>query len=138
MDLGTTLDVKEIFAGLATAAGLYIVIRKKFSFDNLEISKSDAERELIELLREQVKSSNEDLIALKTRYNELEEKLQFIGKERDESRQETSILKSDLKRYDNKIKNLEEIIDRLNDALKHTLEQLNAGMGDSEESPNNE
>lgn len=138
MDLGTTLDVKEIFAGLATAAGLYIVIRKKFSFDNLEISKSDAERELIELLREQVKSSNEDLIALKTRYNELEEKLQFIGKERDESRQETSILKSDLKRYENKIKNLEEIIDRLNDALKHTLEQLNAGMGDSEESPNNE
>ena len=138
MDLGTTLDVKEIFAGLATAAGLYIVIRKKFSFDNLEISKSDAERELIELLCEQVKSSNEDLIALKTRYNELEEKLQFIGKERDESRQETSILKSDLKRYDNKIKNLEEIIDRLNDALKHTLEQLNAGMGDSEESPNNE
>lgn len=138
MDLGTTLDVKEIFAGLATAAGLYIVIRKKFSFDNLEISKSDAERELIELLREQVKSSNEDLIALKTRYNELEEKLQFIGKERDESRQETSILKSDLKRYENKIKNLEEIIDRLNDALKHTLEQLNAEMGDSEESPTKE
>lgn len=138
MDLGTTLDVKEIFAGLATAAGLYIVIRKKFSFDNLEISKSDAERELIELLREQVKSSNEDLIALKTRYNELEEKLQFIGKERDESRQETSILKNDLKRYENKIKNLEEIIDRLNDALKHTLEQLNAEMGDTEESPTKE
>lgn len=138
MDLGTTLDVKEIIAGLATAAGLYIVIRKKFSFDNLEISKSDAERELIELLREQVKSSNEDLIALKTRYNDLEEKLQFIGKERDESRQETSILKSDLKRYENKIKNLEEIIDRLNDALKHTLEQLNAEMGDTEESPTKE
>lgn len=138
MDLGTTLDVKEIFAGLATAAGLYIVIRKKFSFDNLEISKSDAERELIELLREQVKTSNDDLLALKAKYNELEEKIQFIGKERDESRQDASALRDDLKRYENKIKNLEEIIDRLNDALNSTLEQLNEEMGASEDTPTKE
>ena len=38
------------------------------NFDNLEITKSNTERELIELLREQIKASNEDLTTFRTKY----------------------------------------------------------------------
>lgn len=140
MDLGTTFDMKEIIAGLIGAAGIYAYARKKYSFDNLEITKSNTERELIELLREQIKASSEDLTAFRTKYNDLEERTQIIGKERDEALQEIEIVKADLKRYESKIKNLEEIIDRLTDALETTLARLNSeidGSSTTEEPPEN-
>ena len=140
MDLGTTFDIKEIIAGLIGAAGIYAYVRKKYSFDNLEITKSNTERELIELLREQIKASNEDLTTFRTKYNDLEERTQIIGKERDEALQEIEIVKADLKRYETKIKNLEEIIDRLTDALETTLARLNSeidGSSTTEEPPEN-
>lgn len=132
MDLNTAFDMKEIIGGIIAAGGIYAYARKKFSFDNLEITKSNTERELIVLLREQIKASNEDLIALRAKYNELEEKTKLIGKERDEAIQETVLAKADLKRYENKIKNLEEIIDRLTDALEFTSARLNNELNDDD------
>lgn len=130
MDLNTAFDMKEIIGGIIAAGAAYAYARKKFSFDNLEITKSNTERELIVLLREQIKASNEDLIDLRNKYNELEEKTKLIGKERDEAIQENVLAKADLKRYENKIKNLEEIIDRLTDALEFTSARLNNELND--------
>ena len=75
MDINSTgFEITEIIGGLIAIVASYAYGRKKFSFDNLEIAKSDTERELITLLREQIKSSVEDLSDLKNKYNELEEK----------------------------------------------------------------
>lgn len=134
MDLISTFELKEIIAGLIGVAGIYAYARKKYSFDNLEITKSNTERELIELLREQIKVSNKDLSLSRSKYNDLERRSQIIGKERDEALQEIELTKEDIKRYDNKIKNLEEIIDRLTDALETTLTSLNNEIGDSTDS----
>lgn len=135
MDLGTTFSLQEIVAGLIGAAGIYTYARKKYSFDNLEITKSNTERELIELLREQIKASHDDLTALREKYNELENRSKIIGKERDEAIQETEIAKQDLQRYATKIQNLEEIINRLTDALEFTTTRLNNEINGDESTP---
>lgn len=126
MDINSTgFEMTEIVGGLIAIVASYAYGRKKFSFDNLEIAKSDTERELITLLREQIKSSVEDLSDLKNKYNELEQKCILIGRERDEAIQENQLKISDLSMYQNKIENLEVIIKKLTDALEATSAELN-------------
>lgn len=131
MDMAA-FDMKEIIGGFIAIVISYAYARKKFSFDNLEITKSDTERDLIVLLREQIKSSNDDLTAMREKYNELEERSRIIGKERDEAIQENELTKEDLKRYSAKIQNLEEIINRLTDALEVTSARLNNEINEDE------
>lgn len=133
MDMSTTFEIKEIIGGVIAVAASYALARKKFSFDNLEITKSDTERELIVLLREQIKTSNDDLIAMKQKYNDLEDRTKVIGKERDEAIQLHELAQADLRRYENKIRNLEEIINRLTDALEVTSAKLNNEIEEEEE-----
>lgn len=132
MDLGTSFELKDIIGSLIGAGGLYFVLRKKFSFDNLEITKSDTERELIELLREQVKLSSSDLSELRTKFDTLEERSKILGKERDEAIQEVALVQSDITRCESKIRSLEEIIERLTDALEVASARLNGEIEDQE------
>lgn len=123
MDLNN-LKIEEILAGIATIIVGFSYLRKKFTFDNLEIAKSEAERELVQILREQVAIANTEIIDLKKRYEEMEKNARTIAVERDEALKEITIYKDDILRLDNKIKVLEGIISRLTDALEITSEKL--------------
>lgn len=126
MDIGSlSLKAEEIIGGLVAIIIGVGWVRKKFSFDNLEITKSNTERELIDILRNQIISSSNDVTEIKNQFNDLEKKSKEIGRERDEALKDNELYKDDIKRLDNKITILEGIIHRLTDALEITSAKLN-------------
>lgn len=132
MDLPTIASTELIGGIVALIAGVAYA-RKKFSFDNLEITKSETERELITILREQMQSLDDDLSALRERYNQLNDKTHAIGRERDEAIQERDMIKSDLARCELKITSLEHIVNSLTDALEFASTELRRAMARDEQ-----
>ncbi len=132
MDLPTIASTELIGGIVALIAGIAYA-RKKFSFDNLEITKSETERELITILREQMQSLDDDLVALRERYNQLQDKTHIIGRERDEAIQERDMIKSDLARCELKITSLEHIVNSLTDALEFASAELKRAMARDEQ-----
>lgn len=118
--------IKEVGIGIFGIIIAFGYFAKKFSFDKLEISRSDAERQLIEMLRDEVKRGSTELTSLKEKYNLLEDKAKTIANERDEGIRDIEILNDDIKRLNDKIIVLEGIIDRLTDALEITSARLNS------------
>ena len=132
MDLPAIASTELIGGIVALIAGVAYA-RKKFSFDNLEITKSETERELITILREQMQSLDDDLSALRERYNQLNDKTHAIGRERDEAIQERDMIKSDLARCELKITSLEHIVNSLTDALEFASTELRRAMARDEQ-----
>lgn len=138
MDISTLgLKAEEIIGGIVAIIIGVGWARKKFSFDNLEITKSNTERELIEILRTQIIASSNDVTEIKNQFNELEKKTKDIARERDEALKDNDLYKEDIKRLENKITILEGIIQRLTDALEITSAKLNDSDDDQSSSSNN-
>lgn len=138
MDISTLgLKAEEIIGGIIAIIIGVGWARKKFSFDNLEITKSNTERELIEILRTQIITSSNDVTEIKNQFNELEKKTKDIARERDEALKDNDLYKEDIKRLENKITILEGIIQRLTDALEITSAKLNDSDDDQSSSSNN-
>lgn len=138
MDISTLgLKAEEIIGGIIAIIIGVGWARKKFSFDNLEITKSNTERELIEILRTQIIASSNDVTEIKNQFNELEKKTKDIARERDEALKDNDLYKEDIKRLENKITILEGIIQRLTDALEITSAKLNDSDDDQSSSSNN-
>lgn len=127
------MDFNELGTNLGQLIGGFIALiigigwfKKQMSQDKLDVTKSNTERELIELLRDQVKVSSSDFDDLKEKYKELEKNIKITGRERDEALKELDISKDDVTRLENKNVILEGIIVRLNDALKIASDNLNS------------
>lgn len=126
MDINNlSIQLEQLVGGIVALVIGFGWLRKKFSFDNLEITKSNTERDLIELLREQVSVSSKDFNDLKEKLSELEKTSKDIGRQRDEALKYNEIALKDIQRLENKIKIYEGIINRLTEALEITSEQLN-------------
>lgn len=126
MDINNlSIQLEQLVGGIVALVIGFGWLRKKFSFDNLEITKSNTERDLIELLREQVSVSSKDFTDLKEKLSELEKTSKDIGRQRDEALKYNEIALKDIQRLENKIKIYEGIINRLTEALEITSEQLN-------------
>lgn len=125
MDINNlSIQLEQLVGGIVALVIGFGWLRKKFSFDNLEITKSNTERDLIELLREQVSVSSKDFTDLKEKLSELEKTSKDIGRQRDEALKYNEIALKDIQRLENKIKIYEGIINRLTEALEITSEQL--------------
>lgn len=130
MDL-SGFNTGEILTGLIAIAAGAAYARKQFSSDNLEITKSDTERELIQLLREQITLTASELTLLKEKHKELEENVKTIAIERDEAIKDVQIYKDDITRHENRVIVLENLVDRLTDALE--IASANIDTDNSEE-----
>lgn len=128
MDIGN-FNIGEIITGIVALLAGAAYARKQFSSDNLDITRTNTERELIQLLRDQIKISSEELIDLKEKYKDLEANIKLIAIERDEAIKEVSIYSDDITRYENRTKVLEGIVERLTDAL----EIASANLGNEED-----
>ena len=130
MDL-SGFNTGEIITGLIAIVAGAAYARKQFSSDNLEITKSNTERELIQLLREQITLTASELTLLKEKHKELEENVKTIAIERDEAIKDVQIYKDDITRHENRVTVLENLVDRLTDALE--IASANIDTDNSEE-----
>ena len=129
MDIGN-FNIGEIITGIVALLAGAAYARKQFSSDNLDITRSNTERELIQLLRDQIKITSDELTELKTKHKELETNIKTVAIERDEALKEVSIYIDDITRYENRTKVLEGIVERLTDAL----EIASANLGNESDS----
>lgn len=125
MDLSNLdLGVGEIISGIVAMVLGAGWMQKKYSFDKLDITKSATERELIELVREELARLKHEAKLMKEKYDELEELSKKVGLERDELSQKNKLYEDDIIRLKDKINIMDGIINRLTEALQITSNKL--------------
>lgn len=113
----SNITIEGIVLGIASIVVSYGVISKKLFQDQLDVTKSATERELITLLREELQRLNDELTKLKTDHITLEKKLRKTSNERDDAIREKEIALNDKKRLEQRITDLDVIVNKLTTAL---------------------
>lgn len=121
----SNITIEGIILGIASIIVSYGVISKKLFQDQLDVTKSATERELIMLLREELQRLNDELSKLKNDHSLLEKKHKKISNERDDAIREKDLLANDKKRLEQRITDLDVIVNKLNTALEIATNKFN-------------
>lgn len=130
----SNITIEGIILGITSIIVSWGVISKKLFQDRLDVTKSATERELIVLLREELQRLNDELTKLKVDHSALEKKHRKISNERDDAIREKDLLANDKKRLEQRITDLDVIVNKLNTALEIATNKFNDENDDTDQS----